>query len=50
VPAQPLEFLCPHDDVGALNKESVMLDFAYIAVGVVFFAVSAGYALVCERL
>jgi len=27
-----------------------MLDAAFIVAGIAFFAVSAGYALICERL
>jgi hypothetical protein len=46
----PLEFLCLHDDVGALDKESFMLDFAFIAAGIGFFILSAGYAHICDRL
>jgi len=27
-----------------------MLDIAFIVAGIAFFALSAGYALICERL
>jgi len=49
-PASTLELLCTCDDVDALEKESVMLDLAFIAAGIGFFVLSAGYALICDRL
>jgi len=48
--ASPLEFLRSVDDVDALEKESAMLDLAFIAAGIGFFVIGAGYALICDRL
>jgi hypothetical protein len=31
-------------------EESAMLDAAFIIIGIAFFALSAWYALVCDRL
>jgi hypothetical protein len=45
-----LEFLCLGDDVLALEKESAMLDIVFLAAGAAFFILSAGYALICDRL
>jgi len=47
----PLELLRLCDDVEPLEKESAMLlDLAFIAAGISFFVLSAGYARICDRL
>lgn len=38
------------NDIGVLEQESAMLDFAFVAAGILFFVIGAGYALICDRL
>jgi hypothetical protein len=35
---------------GPFEREPYMLDFIMLAMGLVFFALSIGYAVVCDRL
>ena len=35
---------------GPFERERYMLDFIMLAMGLVFFALSIGYAVVCDRL
>jgi hypothetical protein len=48
--SRTLELIHPYDDLEALTKESAMLDFAFVAAGILFFVIGAGYALICDRL
>jgi hypothetical protein len=45
-----LESLCIEDDLGTLEQESAVADAAFIIAGIGFFVISAGYALICDRL
>ena len=38
------------DCSGPFERERYMLDFIMLAMGLVFFALSIGYAVVCDRL